>query len=126
MSHSPSDHRSPEDVPFPSWEAWNRIRNGELMPCLESDRAEYDSQKRFAAANITYTACVECKERFSDANCRTQAGWQETQISGLCERCFDNITEEALEAEEEPEEDFDPYEAAGESRFGLPGGGKSL
>lgn len=24
------------------------------------------------------------------------------------------------------DDDFDPYEAAGESRFGLPGGGKSL
>lgn len=109
----------PIDVPFPSWEAWNRIRNGDFMPCLESDRAEYDSQKRFAAANITYTICVACKEPFSDANCRTQAGWQETQISGLCERCFDDITAE----DEEPEEDFDPYAAAGESPFGLPGGG---
>ena len=111
-----------ENVPFPSWEAWNRIRNGDFMPCLESDRDLYESQKAFAAQHVTYTACVACKERFSDANCRTQAGWQETQISGLCEACFDEICAE----EPEEDEDFDPYEAAGESPFGLPGGGTSL
>lgn len=37
------------DVPFPSWEAWSDLRNGPLMPRLESDRDLYDSQKRFAA-----------------------------------------------------------------------------
>jgi len=90
---------STEEVPFPSWEAWNRIRNGNLMPCLESDREEYESQKRFATAHIKHASCVACKDRFSDANCFTQAGWQETQISGLCERCFDQIC-----AEEDDEE----------------------
>ena len=88
-----------EDVPFPSWEAWNRIRNGDVMPRLETDRDIYESQRSFAAANVTHTSCVSCKERFSDTNCFTQAGWQETQISGLCERCFDQMCEGA-EAEE--------------------------
>lgn len=83
-----------QEVPFPSWEDWNRIRNGPLIPCIESDRDEYDSQKRFAAANVTHTSCVACKQRFSGDNCFTQAGWQETQISGLCERCFDEATTE--------------------------------
>jgi len=31
-----------------------------------------------------------------------------------------------LDGYEDGSEDFDPYEAIGESRFGLPGGGKSL
>lgn len=96
------------DVPFPSWEAWNRIRNGALMPCLESDRDEYDSQKQFAASHVKHTSCVECKERFSDGNCFTQAGWEETQISGLCESCFDEITAEP-EDDEPPEPDGECY-----------------
>lgn len=54
-------------------------------------------------AHVTHAACVKCKERFSDLNCRTEAGWQETQISGLCESCFDEIT-----AEPEDEEPPDP------------------
>lgn len=29
-------------------------------------------------------------------------------------------------AGDDDDDDFDPYEAAGESRFGLPGGGRSL
>lgn len=85
------------DVPFPSWEDWNRIRNGPCMPCIEADRAEYASQRQFAAAHVTHTACVACKQRFSGDNCFTQAGWQETQISGLCERCFDAATAEPKE-----------------------------
>ena len=32
--------------------------------------------------------CVKCKEAFTDANVFTPAGWKETKISGLCERCF--------------------------------------
>jgi hypothetical protein len=108
-----------EDVPFPSWAAWNRIRNGEGWPGFEHERAEYEAQKAFAAANVKHTSCAACKERFSDANCHTQAGWQETQISGMCERCFDDMTAEPKEGTD----DFDPYEAAGESPFGLPGGG---
>jgi hypothetical protein len=97
-----------ETVPFPSWESWNRIRNGELMPCLETDRDLYESQKRFAAEHVTFTKCVGCTRPFSDENCFTQAGWQETQISGVCERCFDQMCAdaEAEEEEEMPEDNF--------------------
>lgn len=82
------------DVPFPSWEAWCDLRNGPLMPRLESDRALYESQRRFAADHVTHIKCVSCAQRFSDENCFTQEGWQETQISGLCERCFDSAMQE--------------------------------
>ena len=33
--------------------------------------------------------CVSCKEPFSDKNVRTPAGWRETQISKMCENCWD-------------------------------------
>lgn len=38
--------------------------------------------------------CVLCKEPFGEANVFTQAGWRETQITGLCEACFDRVTAE--------------------------------
>lgn len=41
-----------------------------------------------------------------------------------CGREMDRLADEQAEAE--GYDDFDPYEAAGESPFGLPGGGKSL
>jgi uncharacterized protein YbdZ (MbtH family) len=40
-----------------------------------------------------YTKCVNCSEPFSDKNVKTPGGWRETQISGLCEDCFDYITD---------------------------------
>jgi hypothetical protein len=42
--------------------------------------------------------CIQCKQLFSEANTHTAAGWKETNISKLCEDCFDNIT---LAGEEE-------------------------
>lgn len=76
------------------------MRNGDLIPPVETDRALYEAQRQLAAAHITYTACVSCKQEFSDENCFTQAGWQETQISGMCERCFDAATMESEDDEE--------------------------
>lgn len=35
--------------------------------------------------------CLECKEPFSSANVFTPAGWKETSISNLCERCWDSM-----------------------------------
>lgn len=91
-----------DDVPFPSFEAWQRIR-GDLIEFPHA-REDYEAQKAFAAAHVTYTSCVSCKERFSDANCSTEAGWMETQISGLCERCFDAVTADRA-AEEDKQHD---------------------
>lgn len=39
-----------------------------------------------------FTVCVHCKESFSKTNVFTKEGWAETQISGMCEKCFDEIT----------------------------------
>ena len=44
--------------------------------------------------NKTKGTCVKCGEPFSTKNVHTQAGWEETKISGLCEDCFDNLFEE--------------------------------
>lgn len=108
MSNLTSDEQY---VPFPSWEAWNEIRNGRLMPFLESDRELYESQKRFAAEHIKYTNCVGCTHRFSDENCFTEDGWKETQLSGLCERCFDDATmEEEYDVGDEGEEEDDEWD----------------
>lgn len=37
------------------------------------------------------THCVRCREPFGKHNVFTDAGWSETNISGLCERCFDSL-----------------------------------
>lgn len=50
-----------------------------------------------------YTHCIEYKQQFSRANVFTKDGARETQISGLCEKCFDTICAEP----EEPPSDAD-------------------
>jgi hypothetical protein len=104
------------DVPFPSWQAWNRIRSGPGWPGFDHERPIYEQQKAFAAANIKHTSCGECKERFCDDNCYSEAGWQETQISGLCERCFDALTKDDEDEDlSDASGDFpDGYDAPGE------------
>lgn len=44
---------------------------------------------------LNYTCCVSCTEPFHPTNTHTSDGWKETQISGMCENCFDSLfTEE--------------------------------
>ncbi len=39
--------------------------------------------------------CFSCKEPFTEKNVFTVEGWRETEISGMCEKCFDELfTEE--------------------------------
>jgi len=33
--------------------------------------------------------CVKCKQPFSKENVYTEAGWKETKLSKLCEKCWD-------------------------------------
>lgn len=41
---------------------------------------------------MIYTHCIECDQEFKlDVNVFTIAGHRETQISGLCECCFDEL-----------------------------------
>lgn len=46
------------------------------------------------AKGLPIIDCVQCGEAFSALNVFTPAGARETQISGLCERCFDGLFEE--------------------------------
>lgn len=77
-------------IPFPSYERWCTFRRG-----LETDAAEYRRQKEWTGRFVKHRACEHCKEPFSDANVMTPDGWKETQISGICEKCFDSICEES-------------------------------
>jgi hypothetical protein len=43
--------------------------------------------------DIRRTHCVGCGARFTEANVYSHAGWLETQISGLCESCFDTVAD---------------------------------
>ena len=38
--------------------------------------------------------CIACSERFSSKNTRSRAAWRETQITGMCENCFDDLWRE--------------------------------
>lgn len=35
--------------------------------------------------------CLSCGATFTPENVHTAAGWRETQISGMCEDCFDEL-----------------------------------
>ncbi len=47
-----------------------------------------------AAGEINYHSCVECGDFFTKDNTHTEMGWRETQISGMCENCFDSLFDE--------------------------------
>lgn len=50
---------------------------------------------------MNYVQCVFCKQPFSDVNVYSELGWKETQISGMCETCFDECCKECEEDYEE-------------------------
>lgn len=35
--------------------------------------------------------CIKCGHAFTGNNVHSRAGWRETQITGYCEDCFDEI-----------------------------------
>lgn len=45
--------------------------------------------------------CFNCKQPFTSANVFTNAGLREIAISGMCEKCFDELF---AEEEESPED----------------------
>lgn len=73
----------------------------EIVTLTGPDLAEFK-------ANLTKTlhgetapgCCVSCKDQFGPANVFTAAGWRETQLSGMCERCWDETF-----ADEDDEQD---------------------
>ena len=74
-----------------SWEDFVTLR----------DTGSPDEEGSYPGSRLTHTCCTQCNLHFSQANVHTSAGWAETQISGLCEDCFDGLFEE----EEEEDDD---------------------
>jgi len=60
-----------------------------LLPESPYEYLEADKQNR-----LLFRTCYCCGEPFSPDNTHTAAGWRETQISGLCEDCFDLLVRE--------------------------------
>lgn len=55
---------------------------------------------------MSYKNCVMCKEEFGHNNVFTDAGLRETQISGMCEVCFDSVTYDMYEYIEDLVENY--------------------
>ena len=53
--------------------------------------SEEDFMHLRLAGRLRKTCCMDCKLDFSSSNTHTSAGWAETQISGMCEDCFDAL-----------------------------------
>lgn len=53
---------------------------------------EFQNYKK-AGVHIQCT-CLSCQAEFSPKNVHTGLGWKETQISGYCEDCWDNLFKE--------------------------------
>jgi hypothetical protein len=52
------------------------------------------AEKAFGTATQVDGHCRRCKQPFSPDTVFTAAGWRETAISGICEKCFDEMYEE--------------------------------
>lgn len=59
---------------------------------LPESAADYEELRLSHRAH--YTTCCQCDKPFGNANVKSSLGWAETQISGMCEVCFDNLFEE--------------------------------
>lgn len=63
---------------------------GHLLPENQSEAEEL-----FRAAKRMFTSCLCCGKSLAAAGAAsTRAGWLETQISGTCEPCFDELFKE--------------------------------
>jgi hypothetical protein len=62
------------------------IADGRMLP---------ESEEEFKLIKFhLYPACAECRKIFSSENTHSRLGWAETQISGMCENCFDSLFKE--------------------------------
>lgn len=52
------------------------------------------AEKAFGGGPVTDGHCRRCREPFSEKNVFSAAGWGETKLSKLCEKCFDKMWEE--------------------------------
>ena len=63
--------------------------------------------KRFTGGR-TFLKCIICEQPFTKENVTTASGWRETQISGYCEDCFDDlfVDDEDIDDDEDTERPF--------------------
>lgn len=54
---------------------------------LPENRGEYEEVVEKSLA--MFLKCVKCHFPFTETRVHTPAGWRETQITGMCEDCFD-------------------------------------
>lgn len=66
---------------------------GHLLPESVADMAQLIERRQ-----TRYLGCLTCKQPFSVDNVKTSAGWKETQISGMCEVCYDELFQDAQDS----------------------------
>lgn len=59
---------------------------GKLLP-----ESLADFEKLYTQGGATYMRCCLCNNAFGAENVRTERGWAESQISGMCENCWDGM-----------------------------------
>lgn len=64
---------------------------GKMLP---ESWADFQELLAAGGTGLEHIRCMRCREGFSEGNVRTPAGWRETQISGMCENCFDELFKE--------------------------------
>jgi hypothetical protein len=53
-----------------------------------------DARELKYSGTLKYLKCSQCSVELYDATAATSAeGWRETQLSGMCESCFDQLFE---------------------------------
>lgn len=60
-----------------------------FLPTLPTNQQE--PLKMIQTGEARYKECIECHHQFTSRNVWTEKGWQETQNSGLCEDCFQEL-----------------------------------
>jgi hypothetical protein len=60
--------------------------------------SEADSRQLTDTRKAHYLACISCKLPFTAERIKTSAGWRETQISGMCEVCYDELFQDAQDS----------------------------
>lgn len=63
---------------------------------LPEDHIELEQLKQ--QGRLLYAKCCDCDATFSAANLHTPLGYVESQISGMCEDCFDHLLAQEPEA----------------------------
>jgi len=61
------------------------------MDSRELPESEMQFQALSAKGLALYCTCITCNHIFTGSNVKTTMGWRETQISGICETCFDDM-----------------------------------